>query len=64
MQYVLPKRQFIQEPYGVTSDKTACHIVTAVKNSKLKETKTKQSSWPLVFKRTIPTEQPQLIGEL
>jgi hypothetical protein len=33
--YVPPKRQFLQEPHGVTSQKTPFFIVTAVKTSKL-----------------------------
>jgi hypothetical protein len=31
--YVPPKRQFLQEPHGVTSQKTPFFIVTAVKTS-------------------------------
>jgi hypothetical protein len=30
-----PKRQFLQEPHGVTSQKTAFFIVTAMKTSNL-----------------------------
>jgi hypothetical protein len=33
--YVPPKLLFLQEPHGVTSQKTAFFIVTAVKTSKL-----------------------------
>jgi hypothetical protein len=33
---VPPKRRFLQEPYGVTSQKTPIFIVTAVKTSNLK----------------------------
>jgi hypothetical protein len=33
--YVLPKRRFLQEPYGITSQKTAFFIVTTVKTSNL-----------------------------
>jgi hypothetical protein len=33
--YVLPKHRFLQEPHGVTSQKTAFFIVTAVKSSNL-----------------------------
>jgi hypothetical protein len=29
-----------------------------------KQTKTKQTMWPLVRKRTIPTEQPSLVGDI
>jgi hypothetical protein len=36
-QYVTPKRRFIQEPHGVTSQKKAFFIVTAVKTSNLKQ---------------------------
>jgi hypothetical protein len=32
---VPPKRRFLQEPYGVTSQKTQFFIVTAVKTSNL-----------------------------
>jgi hypothetical protein len=32
---VTPKRQFLQEPHGVTSQKTPFFIVTAVKTSNL-----------------------------
>jgi hypothetical protein len=34
-QYVPPKRPFFHEPHGVTSQKTAFFIVTAVKTSNL-----------------------------
>jgi hypothetical protein len=33
--YVPPKRQFLEEPHGVTFQKTAFFIVTAVKTSDL-----------------------------
>jgi hypothetical protein len=43
----LPKRQFLQEPHGVTSQKTPFFIVTAVKTSNL-------LSFSLLF-HSIPT---------
>jgi hypothetical protein len=57
-----PKRRFLQEPHGVTSQKTPFFIVTTVKTSNL--TKTKQIPWLLVRKRTIPTERPPLVNEI
>jgi hypothetical protein len=35
LRQVPPKRRFLQEPHGVTSQKTAFFIVTAVKTSNL-----------------------------
>jgi hypothetical protein len=35
--YIPPKRRFLQEPHGITSQKTAFFIVTAVKTSNLME---------------------------
>jgi hypothetical protein len=75
-------RRFLQQPHGVTSQKTPFFIVTAVKTlnltrlpffawvflkincTELIKTKTKQTPWPLVRKRTIRTERPPLIGEV
>jgi hypothetical protein len=37
MSYVPPKRRFLQEPHGVTSQKTQFFIVTAVKAANLKQ---------------------------
>jgi hypothetical protein len=34
-QYVLPNRQFLQEPHGVTSQKTAFFVAITVKTSNL-----------------------------
>jgi hypothetical protein len=36
--YVAPKRRFLQEPHGVTPQKTPFFIVTAVKTSNLTKT--------------------------
>jgi hypothetical protein len=40
---VPPKRRFLQEPHGITTQKTPFFIVTAVKTSNLK--KTADSEW-------------------
>jgi hypothetical protein len=42
LQYISPKRRFLQQPHGVTSQKTALFMVTAVKTSILK---TKFNLW-------------------
>jgi hypothetical protein len=42
--YVPPKRRFLQEPHGVTSQKTSFFTVTAVKASNLTITYTRSSS--------------------
>jgi hypothetical protein len=58
-----------EAPHGVTTQKTPFFIVTAVKtsnltwNSKFIIKKQKQTPWPLVRKRTIPTERPPLVGK-
>jgi hypothetical protein len=46
------KHLFLQEPHGVTSQKTPFFIVSD------------QCPWPLVRKRSIPTDRPPLIGEI
>jgi hypothetical protein len=48
--------RFLQEPHGVTTQKTPFFIVTAVKTSNL-------TSWPLVRERTLPTDRPPLVDK-
>jgi hypothetical protein len=74
-----PKRRFLQEPHGLTSQKTAFFIATVVKASNLTLNlrvasrgtatlswlnKQKQTPWPLVRKRPIPSERPPLVDEI
>jgi hypothetical protein len=51
---VSPKRRFLQDSHGVTSQKMAF----------FSKHQTKLTPWPLVRKRTIPTERPPLVGEI
>jgi hypothetical protein len=95
--YVLPKRQFLQELHGITSQKIAFFRMYRVQNSVRRPailislsrlfaatpgrghygslnsaicacnqnlSASKQTPWPSVRKRTIPTERPPLVGEI
>jgi hypothetical protein len=48
---VPPKRRFLQEPHGVTTQKSPFFLNLL-------------TLWPLVRERTIPTERPPLVDEI
>jgi hypothetical protein len=50
--------------YIVNPETERNYINSAINNSPIITQKTKQTPWPLVRERTIPTERPPLVDEI